>query len=251
MKSFTICPPERGAASPQEVIYLSKIVYVRLTRQAWVELPDPLFSYELVTDTGDSSTLDGWCPSEVTIGDEVEFLFSSTKISDWLSSSFDRCEMRIRPKFYDSVILVTVQDFNKVGRDLNITLTGFDPSDPDESPLKQIEVFRKNYNYNFTHMAVKIHALVPMISRTSFRIYFQLNQESQCTLNEYPYPTDQFQYIVSPNYPHPYPRNLLCVWRFTPTSPMHFELVEYRGSESCRDDSLRIIFRKGTVKTFG
>ncbi|RUS82160.1 hypothetical protein EGW08_010094 [Elysia chlorotica] len=187
-----------------------------------------------------------WCPSEVMLEDGEEFLFSSKKMASEirpseLVSRLAYCEMRIRPKFYDSSIIVSVGIIDQWVSDLNITITGFDPTDPMEVPLKTL---RKGYNSitNFDHMALKINAQVTylFIYEHLFEIIFRLHKESECDSKTI-YVGAESQYIVSPNYPEPFPEgHMYCVWHFEASEEIQFELVEYDGH--CSYNHLAITF---------
>ncbi|KAK3730092.1 hypothetical protein RRG08_055158 [Elysia crispata] len=205
VRTFAVCPSQQGS---QEVVYALHSVRVTLSRTKWIELPEPLFSYRLVQDsakTTPSDYLGDWCPHEVRLGEGQEFHFSSSKLMlSRTSGNFAICEMRILPKFYDSFIDVGIQNLQFFG-DLNITITGFDPTDPSEKPLK-VETIDHFTERKFEHMALRMDARVPiyLLSKSLFNVIFRLHQESVCGSKRI-FATDESQYIVSPNYPQPFP----------------------------------------------
>ncbi|KAK3800921.1 hypothetical protein RRG08_060266 [Elysia crispata] len=237
VRTFSICPSAIGS---QDVVYALHAVTVTLSRKVWVELPEPLFSYRLVEDSTKitpSNSLEKWCPHEVILGDGEEFVRTY--------GNFATCEMRILPRFYDSFFIVSIQNLGLIRdqtEDLTITITGFDPTDPSEKPLK-VETIGLVRELKFEHMALKIDAQVPIssVSKSLFNINFRLHQESVCG-RDWIDATDEPQYIVSPNYPQPFPGDLSCMWNIRGWGELHFELVEYDGSDYCKDDHLQITF---------
>lgn len=245
--SINICAPQDGDPLTHD-LYLEGPGIIKLKRQVWLELPEPLFTYTVVTSLDVSTSVPGnymndFCPPEVIIGGDVEFSFTSQLLNQYSTNeNAIYCEIRILPKFYDSVTFVNVNELYNMNRDFYITITGYDPSDQEEHPIKEVKVTRPFISQSFRHMALKITATVNPSKGDNFNIHFRLIQETICNENEYPLATEDFQYIVSPNYPYPFPGGLYCEWRFNQIGPIYFELVEYQGSRTCVYDSLDVIF---------
>ncbi|GFO10315.1 cubilin [Plakobranchus ocellatus] len=225
----------------RQIKYVPTRLTIKLKRSKWVDLPDPLFSYVTETDAQRS------CRSEITLDDGEDFEFSSKGLlAQQMPGNVVTCEMKILPKYYDSQFRIFVNSWQNFRDNVEVTVTGFEPGDVKETPLREITLQpTRQREYIFRHMALKLKMRITVArsfeKQPLFDIGFRLQKETGCMAMDL-YATEELQYITSPNYPLPYDNNMHCHWRFSAQHPLYLEIVDMdikRVSYDCSTDYIR------------